>query len=306
MGHQQIIRQVVELARENHLKSIALTFDPLPRQVHQPSPKNKLICTVNDRLLFMAALGLDAAWIQHYDLDFAALSPEKFVVECLVSPLQPRIIVVGKDTRFGARNSGNIMTLTQLGAKYGFALQVIPDIIDPVTSKRWSSSWVRELLSKGQVDQASYVLGRPHQVRGLVVHGKQRGRRLGFPTANLDAEYVEAIPADGVYAGWVRRTYPYGSNHPTSLEALPAAIAVGTSPHFGDAGRTVEAHILGRSDLNLYGEEIVIQFSHHIRENHAFESLDALLNRMDQDLLETATVLGVPHATRLAPNAVTS
>ncbi|MCU9969141.1 bifunctional riboflavin kinase/FAD synthetase [Mobiluncus mulieris] len=305
MGHQQIIRQVVELARENHLNSLALTFDPLPRQVHRPSPGNKLICTLGDRLLFLAALGLDASWVQHYDLDFAALTPKDFVVKCLVEPLQPRIIVVGKDTRFGAQNSGNIVTLTELGAKYGFAVQVVPDIIDPITSKRWSSSWVRRLLETGNVDQAGYVLGRPHQVRGLVVHGKQRGRQLGFPTANLDAEYVEAIPADGVYAGWVRRAYPHGSNHPTSLEALPAAISVGTSPHFGDVGRTVEAHVLGRSDLNLYGEEIVVQFVHRIRENRAFESLDALLSRMDQDLLETATVLGVPHATRLAPDAVT-
>lgn len=305
-GHQQIVRQVVELARENNLKSLALTFDPLPRQVHRPSPANKLICTVSDRLLFLAGLGLDAAWVQHYDLDFAALSPEDFVVKCLVEPLQPRIIVVGKDTRFGTENSGNIVTLTELGAKYGFAVQVVPDIIDPITSKRWSSSWVRELLETGQVDQASYVLGRPHQVRGQVVHGKQRGRQLGFPTANLDAEYVEAIPADGVYAGWLRRVYPHGATQPTSLEVLPAAISVGTSPHFGDVGRTVEAHVLGRSDLNLYGEEIVVQFVHRIRENRAFESLEALLSRMDQDLLETATVLGVPHATRLIPKMVTA
>lgn len=306
MGHQQIIKQVVELARENELKSVALTFDPLPRQVHHPSPNNKLICTVDDRLLFLAGLGLDATWVQQYDLDFAALSPEDFVLQYLVKPLQPRVIVVGKDTRFGAGNSGSVITLTKLGAKYGFAVQVVPNIVDPVYGRRWSSSWVRELLAEGNVDQAGYVLGRPHQVRGTVVHGKRRGLELGFPTANLDAEFVEAIPADGVYAGWLRRPYPHGSATPTSLEVLPAAISVGSSPHFADVGRTVEAHVMGRSDLDLYGDEIVVQFVHHIRDNLAFESLEALLERMDEDLVESAAVLGVPQARRVSPNDVTA
>ena len=305
-GHKQIIEKVVELAREREATSVVLTFDPLPRQVHHPDPKNKLICSLADRLTRIEQLGVQTTWVQKYDLDFAAQSPTEFVRNYLVSPLHPLVVVIGEDMRFGAKNSGNATTLLELGEKFGFTVVTVPNIVDPIFGRRWSSSWVRELLAQGRVDQAAYVLGHPHSVRGTVIHGKRRGRKLGFPTANLDADFVEAIPADGVYAGWLRMPYPPHADRPTSLEVVPAAISVGTSPHFADTGRTVEAHVLGRADLNLYDEEIVVEFVHRIRDNLAFDSLDALLERMDLDLLETAVVLGVPKAQRIDPVAVTA
>lgn len=305
-GHKRIIEKVVALAHEREANSVVLTFDPLPRQVHHPDPKNKLICSLPDRLTRIEQLGVDVTWVQHYDLDFAAQSPTEFVRDYLVAPLHPLMIVIGEDMRFGAKNSGDAQTLRELGREYGFAVETIPNIVDPIFGRRWSSSWVRELLAQGRVDQAAYVLGRAHSVRGTVIHGKRRGRELGFPTANLDAQFVEAIPADGVYAGWLRMPYPPHSQSPTSLEVVPAAISVGTSPHFGDVGRTVEAHVLGRADLDLYGEEVVVEFVHRIRDNLAFHSLDALLERMDCDLLETAVILGVPKAQRINPESVTA
>lgn len=305
-GHKQIIQKVVKLARERNVASAVLTFDPLPRQVHRPDPKNKLICSLADRIMRIEQLGVDLTWVQHYDLDYSTLSPQDFVRNELVNPLHPEVIVIGEDMRFGAKNAGDSETLKELGEKYGFEVISVPNIVDPIQGRRWSSSWVRELLAQGSVDEATYVLGHHHSVRGTVIHGKRRGRELGFPTANLDADFVEAIPADGVYAGWLRMPYPPGSEHPTSLEVVPAAISVGTSPHFGDVNRTVEAHVLGRSDLNLYGVEIVIEFVHRIRDNLAFDSLGALLARMDRDLIETAVVLGVPKATRIDPQTVTA
>ncbi|EFL92941.1 bifunctional riboflavin kinase/FAD synthetase [Mobiluncus curtisii] len=305
-GHKRIIEKVVTLAHQHEVASVVLTFDPLPRQVHHPDPKNKLICSLPDRLTRIEQLGVDATWVQQYDLDFAAQSPAEFVHNYLVAPLRPEVVVIGEDMRFGAQNSGDAQTLRELGEEFGFTVETVSNIVDPIFGRRWSSSWVRELLAQGRVDQAAYVLGHAHSVRGTVVHGKRRGRELGFPTANLDADFIEAIPADGVYAGWLRMPYPPHSKTPSSLEVVPAAISVGTSPHFGDVGRTVEAHVLGRADLDLYGEEVVIEFVHRIRDNLAFDSLDALLERMDRDLWETAVVLGVPKAQRIDPAAVTA
>ena len=305
-GHKKLIQQVTTLAHNYNLKSLVLTFDPVPARVPNPESAKKLICTVEDRLQRIGALGVDAIWVQHYDLEFALYSAEDFVREFLVKPLNPEIIVVGQDMRFGRDNEGSVATLTKLGSKYGFAVQVFPDVSGPGMERRWSSTMVRDMLQAGDVDGAARVLGHPHRVRGRVVHGKRRGRELGFPTANLDAELVESIPADGVYAGWLWRYLPPHSANPCSVEVLPAAISVGTSPHFGDVGRTVEAHVLGRSDLNLYDEEISVDFVHRIRENRAFDSLERLLHRMEEDLVETADVLGVPYASRVNPEDVTA
>ena len=151
--------------------------------------------------------------------------------------------------------------------------------------------------------QVSRVLGRPHRLRGVVVRGLRRGRELGFPTANLEAATAGVVPPDGVYAGWLVR----GSDADDSAERLPAAISIGTNPTFDDVPqRTVEAHVLGRADLNLYGEEVGVELVEHLRPMLAFDGLDPLLAQMRTDIEDTARILGVPVPEPIRPEDVTA
>ena len=300
-GHRRVVASCVERARKRGVDAVAITFDPHPTQVHRPEVNLQLISPLRDRLDAMASCGLDATLVQHYDQSVYTLEPEEFVTEFLVDRLGAVEVVVGEDFRFGAHNLGTIDTLRALGRTYGFDVVMVTDIQAP-EGRRWSSSWVRELLAEGDVAGAARVLGHLYRIRGTVEHGFKRGRALGFPTANLRGGIEGVVPADGVYAGWVVRNVP-GTQ---SAEFLPAAISVGTNPQFDGVERTVEAHVLGRSDLNLYGEKIAVTFVSRIREMMSFDSLDELLVQMDNDLLKTASVLGIAVASRVDPDSVTA
>ncbi|MGO3797153.1 MAG: bifunctional riboflavin kinase/FAD synthetase [Pauljensenia sp.] len=298
-GHKKVISTCVERARRAGVEAVACTFDPHPIQVHRPEVGLQLISPLRDRLDAMAATGLDATLVVHYDASVYSLDPEDFVVQFLVERLGVVEVVVGEDFRFGRRNAGTVDTLRQLGRRHGFEVIVVTDIEDP-SGRRWSSSWVRELLAAGDVEGAARVLGHLHRIRGTVEHGFKRGRTLGFPTANLGADIEGVVPGDGVYAGWLVRQVP-GT---TAGEFLPAAISVGTNPQFEGTRRTVEAHVLGRSDLDLYGERIAITFVARIRPMLTFDSVDQLVDQMDDDLRRTAAVLGVAVSGRVDPDSV--
>lgn len=300
-GHRRVIGTCVEHARRKGVDAVACTFDPHPTQVHRPERGLQLISPLGDRLDAMAGAGLDATLVIHYDASVYTLEPEEFVVQYLVERLGAVEVVVGEDFRFGRRNAGDVDTLREIGRHQGFDVVVVADIQDE-TGRRWSSSWVRELLAQGDVAGAARVLGRLHRIRGVVEHGFQRGRQLGFPTANLGEGIEGVVPADGVYAGWLVREVP-GT---TAREFLPASISVGTNPQFDGRRRTVEAHVLGRADLDLYGETISIHFVEHIRPMLSFDSVDQLQDQMDDDLRQTASVLGVAVSGRVDPSAVTA
>ncbi|WP_022868082.1 bifunctional riboflavin kinase/FAD synthetase [Schaalia vaccimaxillae] len=300
-GHKKVIATCVDRAKRQHVSAVAVTFDPHPRQVHRPEDGLQLICALQDRLDAMAASGLEATLVVHYDASVYSLEPEEFVVEYLVDRLGAVEVVVGEDFRFGRGNSGTVETLRALGRAHGFDVVMVTDI-EAAEGRRWSSSWVRELLELGDVAGAARVLGHLHRIHGVVEHGFKRGRQLGFPTANLGQDIEGVVPGDGVYAGWVVRQVPGTA----STEFLPAAISVGTNPHFEGKNRTVEAHVLGRSDLNLYGEKIAVTFVSRIRPMLSFDSLDGLLEQMDDDLRRTASVLGVAVAGRVDPQSVTA
>ena len=169
--------------------------------------------------------------------------------------------------------------------------------------RRWSSTWIRQCLKDGNMGQARQVLGRPHRLRGVVVRGLRRGRELGFPTANLEAATAGVVPPDGVYAGWLVR----GGGADGGGQRLPAAISIGTNPTFDDVPRrTVEAHVLGRADLNLYGEEIGIELVERLRPMLAFDGLDPLLVQMRTDIEDTARILEVPVPEPIRPEDVTA
>ncbi len=296
-GHVGVLTRMVADARAAGARSVAVTFTPHPQQVHRPEQAPPLLTGDADRLELLAQTGLDAVLLLTYTLDFARQTAEEFVRRYLVEGLRARTVVVGRDVRFGRDNAGDLTTMTALGERYGFGVEVIEDVApdddadgslaDPLR-RRWSSTWVRELLTAGDVRQAARVLGRPHRVRGTVVHGDKRGRDLGFPTANLDPDAAGMVPADGVYAGWLRRPeLPPGS--PDAV--LPAAVSVGTNPTFDGVQRRVEAYVLDRTDLDLYGEEVVLEFVERLRPTLRFDGVDALVAQMARDVEGVREVL---------------
>ena len=260
-GHRSVLGRMVATAHAIGGAAIAVTFHPHPAQVHRPDQAPPLITGLADRLELLEQTGIDAVLVIAYTPEFAAATAEDFVRTYLVEGLGARVVVVGHDVRFGRGNAGDLATMTELGRRYGFDVEVRGDVRGPVDpDRRWSSTWVRELLAAGDVERAAEILGRPHRVRGVVVHGDARGRTLGFPTANLGEDATGVVPADGVYAGWMRRV----GHPPDSPDGyLPVAISVGTNPTFEGARRRVEAHVPCRSDLELYGEEVVpVSYTH--------------------------------------------
>ncbi|MDY5585299.1 MAG: bifunctional riboflavin kinase/FAD synthetase [Arcanobacterium sp.] len=299
-GHRAVLGAAVKLARETGRKSVALTFDPHPQLVHHPDSNLKLVTSLSDRLSRLEAAGVDAVYVQHYNLEYAQASPAEFIEQQLVGQLKAKAVVVGEDVRFGKDNAGDGAYLISKGAELGVSVVLVSDLCDE-RGRRWSSTWIRDLLAQGDVAQAAQILGRYHRIRGVVQHGFKRGRELGFPTANLSGDELGEVPADGVYAGWLVTSVPGAA----ATVHLPAAISIGTNPQFAGEQRTVEAHVLGRSDLDLYGQEIALDFVEFLRPMLTFSSLDELLDQMDEDLRNCAQVLGVPVAHRLEPGAVT-
>lgn len=287
-GHAGVLTRMVAGARAAGARSVAVTFTPHPQQVHRPETAPPLLTGDTDRLELLAGTGLDAVLLLTYTLEFAQQTAEEFVRRYLVDGLRARTVVVGRDVRFGRGNVGDLATMVELGERYGFGVEVIEDVAPDDARRRWSSTWVRELLEAGDVGDAAAVLGRHHRMRGTVVHGDARGRDLGFPTANLSPDASGMVPADGVYAGWLRRP----ALAPGSADAvLPAAISVGTNPTFAGAQRRVEAYVLDRTDLDLYGEEVVLDFVARLRPTLRFDSVDALVARMHQDVADVRDVL---------------
>lgn len=288
LGHRQVLTRMVADARAAGraagTQAVAVTFDPHPRQLHRPEDAPALITGVRDKLELLASTGLDAVLVQPYTWEFARQSPEEFVRRFLVDGLHAVTVVVGHDVRFGWQNAGDLSTMLALGNQYGFTVEVIDEVKTPDGGRRWSSTWVRELLSLGDVGGAAEILGRPHRLRGEVVRGDQRGRELGFPTANLSASADGLVPADGVYAGWLSRV--------SDRERLPAAISIGTNPTFAGESRRVEAYVLGRTDLELYGDEILLEFVERLRPTLKFDSVDDLVATMNDDVAKARVVLG--------------
>jgi len=284
-GHRAVLSTVVERARTARAHAVAVTFQPHPLAVLYPERAPQIITSTEQRLDLLASTGLDAVLVLEFTREFALWTPERFVVEVFVKALGARVVIVGEDTRFGVRNSGDVDTLRRLGAEYGFEVIALADVGD---GGRWSSSRVRSLVTSGDVAGACDILGRPHQVGGEVVHGDHRGRELGYPTANLSQHSAGLIPADGIYVGRLTRpTLPEGDPD----RRLPAAISIGTNPTFAGTQRRVEAYVLDRTDLDLYGENVVVEFIERLRPTEKFDSIDALLAQMAKDIKRARTVL---------------
>ncbi|GEB51689.1 bifunctional riboflavin kinase/FAD synthetase [Streptomyces cacaoi] len=275
-GHQLIIGRTVERARELGVPAVVVTFDPHPSEVVRPGSHPPVLAAHPRRAELMAELGVDAVLVLPFTTGFSQLSPADFVVKVLVDKLHARAVVEGPSFRFGHKAAGTVETLAELGGTYDYEVIVV-DLVERGTSgEAYSSTLTRRLVAEGEVRGAREVLGRPHRVEGVVVRGARRGRELGYPTANLDTPPYTAIPADGVYAGWLL----------ADGETMPAAISVGTNPQFEGRERTVEAYAIDRVGLDLYGQQVAVDFLEQLRGQETFENLDALKARMAEDVDE--------------------
>lgn len=280
LGHQHVIRVAAEVAGGQY-PVVAVTFDPHPMAVLRPEHAPAKLTTIRSRAALLGQVGADHLLAIPFSREIAAWTPEEFIQRVLVDTLVAKSVVVGANFRFGARAAGDSHTLTTAGLRHGFSVVAIDLDGGPQV---WSSTYIRACLAEGDVEGAAEALGRPYAITGVVAKGDQRGRELGFPTANVPIGEVVA-PADGVYAGWLLIA---GERH-------PAAISVGTNPTFsGERERRVEAHVLDRDDLDLYGREVVVEFVAHLRGMVAFPDVSALIEQMDLDLSLTRQALDLP------------
>ena len=292
LGHRAVIGEVCDRAVREGRCSAVVTFDRHPAQVIRPDSAPLLLTDLDQKLELLAATGVDYTLVVHFDAERAREPAEHFVETVLVGCLNAREVVVGEDFHFGHRRLGNVALLEDMGGRLGFAVcghkLVGTDGRAARDDEQVSSTAIRRALHEGRLADANAMLGRPHEMRGPVVHGDRRGRDLGFPTANVAIGAEMLMPADGIYAGWLVRL--------TGREPrqLPAAIYVGHRPTFHDdrAMTVLEAHALGYSG-DLYGERVAVRFTHRIRPDARFASVGELTAQLRRDCDEAARLLGV-------------
>lgn len=285
-GHKFVLDTTLAQAASRHALSAVVTFDPHPALVHRPEQAPAMLTGLQDKLELIAAEGVDVALVVPYTMEFAQLTPRDFVEQYFVNAMNAKAVVIGRDVRFGCNNAGDLATLEALGAEFGFEVIVVDDFGAPEGGERWSSSVVRQLIFSGEMAAVTALLGRPHRVRGEVVHGDARGRELGFPTANMSQDSDGMIPADGVYAGWLSVV---GGER--VMQSMPAAISIGTNPTFNGEERRVESFVIDRKGLDLYGKEVVVEFEQRLRPTLKFDSLVALIVQMDDDVAKARLIL---------------
>ena len=279
-GHRAVIRRLKEAAEERELQSVVVTFDRHPLALLAPEKCPPALVGNDQKLDLLADTGIDAALLLSFDRELSQLSPEDFVTTILSGALKASLVLVGTDFRFGHRGAGDVAMLRELGTRHGFEVETIADVT-PLDGRRVSSTWIRELLADGRVSEAARLLGHDPAVRGVVVHGAKRGRELGYPTANLSPDSDGLIPADGVYAGWLR----------VGSQRFPAAISVGNNPTFdGVPQKQVEAFVLDQ-DIDLYDQVVEVQFVERIRGMVAFTGIEPLKVQMADDVERVRQIL---------------
>jgi riboflavin kinase/FMN adenylyltransferase len=276
-GHRAIVERARKAAAGQPV--VAVTFNPHPIEVVRPGTHPVMLSSLDHRVQLLEAAGVDSVVILPFTKALSQLSAEDFAADVLAGRLHAMAVVVGADFRFGHRAMGTVDTLRELGKTLGFVVDAVELVGDDTVT--WSSTYIRQCVADGDVAAARQVLMRPHRVEGVVVHGDHRGRDLGYPTANLEPIEHAAVPADGVYAGWLVRS-PNESENP-----LPAAISIGTNPTFDGVGQRIEAYVLDHTDLELYDEHVAFDFAERLRATLRFDSLDALLDQMAADVART-------------------
>ena len=277
VGHRAVIEQVRRQASELGAKSVVVTFDRHPASIVRPESAPRLLTTPTQKMELLASTGIDAVAIVPFNEQQASESPGSFVQRVIVDCLKTKVIVVGEDFHFGRDREGNVELLRKLGLEADFDVEPIEllsredDIDEPV-----SSTAIRRALAGGDISRANAMLGRSFEASGPVVKGDQRGRLLGFPTANVEVPNGLCLPADGVYAGWYER--PSGSIH-------ACAINLGRRPTFYEHADSslLEAHLLDFDD-DLYGEIARVRLEHFLRSERKFDGVESIITQLTQDV----------------------
>ena len=269
-GHQELLNRAKAIADGRQI--IALTFDPHPTTVFAPDRAPTMLTTLADRVELLKIHGADQVAVMKFNEKFAAMSPEDFVKTILVDQLHASTVIVGKNFTYGHKAAGTVESLIESAERYNFTVDA--QELNSDESEVISSSRIRSLVIDGSVEDARLLLGRPHRLDGVVVHGEKRGREIGYPTANLGKIEGQTIPADGIYAGWLT----------VGINFWPAAISIGTNPTFvGERGRQVEAYALDQEGLDLYDKNASIEFGWRLRPTLKFDGLEPLLAQMKID-----------------------
>ncbi|HIJ97105.1 MAG TPA: bifunctional riboflavin kinase/FAD synthetase [Desulfuromonadales bacterium] len=276
-GHRAVFRCLRQAGAKHGLPAVAVTFDPHPMKVLAPTTAPKLITTSVQKAALIAATGIDGLVVVPFNDEFSRMSADAFVERILCSSLGMRHIVIGHDYAFGRGREGNFSTLERLGTEYGFTVEDLSAVGEGEVI--FSSSLVRSLIARGEMASVPSVLGRYYMISGTVVHGREIGLQLGYPTANI-ATLNELIPPDGVYAVMVR----------LDGALLKGACSIGINPTFSDSSRTIEVFLLDFS-AHIYGREIEVFFVQRLRSMQKFSDVSALKASIANDIKQTRLVL---------------
>ncbi len=281
-GHRTLLDRACERAAASPGgRVVAVTFDPHPAAVLRPDQAPAALMTLQRRSELLRQHGADDVVVLAFTPALASLAPEDFARLLRDDPaIAADLVIVGENFRFGTRAAGDTSMLRKLGAELGFEVEVLP-LVGAIDSDASSSTRIRESIAAGDMEAAAAILGRPHRLEGVVVRGDQRGRELGYPTANVDVADGMAVPPDGVYAGWLV----------TPEEILPAAISIGTNPQFAGRERRVEAYAIGRDDLDLYGSLVSVDLVRRLRGQLVFDSVAGLVEQMGRDVSAAESAL---------------
>jgi riboflavin kinase/FMN adenylyltransferase len=288
VGHRHLIASLSSMAAERGLDTVVVTFDRHPATVVRPESAPLLLTDLDQKIELLAATGVDRTVVVPFDEVRANETAEDFVTEVLVQALGAKLVVVGEDFHFGHGRKGNVALLCEMGERYGFEVVGL-GLEGDRSGEAVSSTRIRRLLGAGDVAGAARLLGRPHQVRGTVVHGDGRGGpELGFPTANVAVPGTIVLPGVGIYACWYER--PDGSIH-------GAAASLGHRPtfHTEDGTPLLEAFLLD-FDGDLYDEEARVSFVEHLRAEQRFSDVAELIAQMDRDVAAARVILDRPAA----------
>jgi riboflavin kinase/FMN adenylyltransferase len=288
LGHRAVIAEVRRRAAAASLQSAVVTFDRHPASVVRPESAPRLLTDLEQKLELLAATGVDRALVITFDEARSHEPAEDFVREVLVGCLGAKVVIVGEDFHFGHQRKGNVELLRTMGEELGFEVEGLALVgasgAPAEQGARVSSTAIRHALVEGDLSAAEAMLGRPYEVRGIVAHGDERGRELGYPTANVSVPGDILLPADGIYAGWFGRA---------DGTLLPAALSLGRRPTFYVEAHAslLEAHVLD-FEGDLYDEHVRVRFVARLRGEERFESVEDLVAQIGRDCEEARKILG--------------
>jgi riboflavin kinase/FMN adenylyltransferase len=275
LGHRALLERLTNTARQHGLPPAVMTFEPHPRELFSPEQAPARLTSLREKLALLESCGIEEVFLLHFSRKLAGLTAEEFIARVLVQGLGARHLIIGDDFRFGKGRAGDFAMLQAAGLQHGFGVEAMHTI--EIDGERVSSSAVRDILGAGDLEHAARLLGRPYSIAGRVVHGDKIGRKLGFPTANIQLKR-KRVALTGVFAVTVSGL---------DKRHLPGAASLGVRPTLGAGLRPVlEVHLFD-FDREIYGQHLTVHFLHKLRDEARYDSLEALTAQIARDVAAT-------------------